>query len=127
MNNLDFNTGIKQAAMFVRANGITQSSIAAALYVSQSQVSRVLSGSSKKHTKLVDEICIYIDQYMHKISPSLAIENPEINEAIGEVWDGSSGHAHAIAEVIRSLRGFTKASHLTSSQYSLKEEKNDYP
>ncbi|MDI1310456.1 MAG: helix-turn-helix transcriptional regulator [Methylotenera sp.] len=118
MNNLEFNVLAIQAAKRARANGISQSQIAAALSVSQSQVSRVLSGVSKRHTRLVDEICIYINN-MHEITPSSVLENSEITDAIASVWDGSSGHAHAIAEVIRSLSAFEKTSHIAQS-------KNDY-
>ncbi len=122
MNNLEFNVLAIQAAKRARANGITQSQVAEAMNVSQSQVSRVLSGASKRHTRLMDEICIYVNNYMHKMTPLLVLENPEINEAIAEVWDGSSLHAHAIAEVIRSLGAFKMTSHLTSSQHDHKDD-----
>ena len=71
----DFNAMAIQAAKRARANGLTQSHISSALNVSQSQVSRVLSGLSRRHTKLMDEICIYVNNYMHKTSPSLVLEN----------------------------------------------------
>ena len=122
MINQDFNTMAIQAAKRARANGLTQSHISLALNVSQSQVSRVLSGLSKRHTKLMDEICIYVNNYMHKTSPSLVLENPEITKAIEEVWDGTFDHAHAIAEVIRSLSAFTKVSNLTSGEHVYKDD-----
>ena len=122
MNNLEFNVLAIQVAKRARTNGITQSQIAGALNVSQSQVSRVLSGASKRHTRLLDEICIYVNNYMHEISPSLVLENSEITDAIASIWDGSSDHARAIAEVIRSLGAFAKTPNITLNQHDHKGE-----
>lgn len=122
MGKSEFNDVAVLAARRARAVGITQLEIACALNYSQSQVSRVLSGTSKRHTRLLDEICIYVNNNMHKVSSSLDLENSELTDAVASVWDGSSSHAHAIAEVIRSLGAFAKVPNISSSKNDFKED-----
>lgn len=88
--------------------GLTQSMIAEAVGASQSQVSRVLSGASARRSRLFDQICKYVF--------SVGVERPsvsqslELTSAIEDVWDGSTGHAKALALVIRSLGSLRSAS-----------------
>lgn len=81
--------------------GLTQWDIASAIGASQSQVSRVLSGRSKRRSRLFDEVCKYvfsIEKQEPKNSPPI-----ELTDAIHSVWDGTPEHAKALALVIRSL------------------------
>lgn len=116
MTIMSFNELALIAAKRARVNGLTQLDIALELDISQSQVSRILSGKSKRHTKLLDEICIFVNENMHDTTSELVKLNPEIAAAIDSVWDGSSNHARAIAEVIRSLGAFAKKSQIASNQ-----------
>lgn len=86
-----------------RLAGITQEQIANALNVSQSQISRILSGGSKRRTKLFNDVCIYVNNMAHGVSPDLVRGNDELIDAIADIWDGTSHQAKAIASVIRSL------------------------
>lgn len=90
-------------AQRARAAGITQNDIAIAVNASQSQVSRILSGSSLKQTKLFDEICIYVNNAARGVSSEVVRNSDEMMEAIASVWDGTAHQAEAIAMVIRSL------------------------
>jgi transcriptional regulator with XRE-family HTH domain len=83
--------------------GITQSTIASAIGVNQSQVSRVLSGRIVRHTKLLEKLCIYASSQLHLNKRPTVSRNAELMAALSEVWDGSDAHAHALAQVIRSL------------------------
>ncbi len=93
------------AARLAKKHGLTQSSIAAALNVSQSQVSRVLSGESKRRSRLFNEVCKYVKLRATPTVSSNPRDSPELMSALAEVWDGSLHHAEALAIVIRSLGG----------------------
>lgn len=91
----------------LRRSGITQIALAEELGVSQSQISRVLSGKSSKRSKLLAKIC----NYAFKPPPAAAAEavrqNEELIKALAETWDGTQEHAQALATVIRSLGGLS--------------------
>ena len=98
----DFNAMARQAAARAKQLGLTQEAIAAALGASQSQVSRVLSGHAKRHSKLLDAVCKYV--FSHSQGESGSTDgNRELMQAINDVWYGTPQHAHALATVIRSL------------------------
>jgi transcriptional regulator with XRE-family HTH domain len=105
----------------VKQVGLTQEHLATALSVSQSQISRVLSGKGKRQTKLFDELCIYVNSQVKGISPDLVRENAVLLEAIASIWDGSVAQAHSIATVIRSLGSFCKTTTLSKPSSILKE------
>jgi hypothetical protein len=81
--------------------GMTQSMIAEAVGASQSQVSRVFAGVGSRRSRLFDEICKYVFS-SGAVRPSVS-QSVELTSAIEDVWDGSAGHAKALALVIRSL------------------------
>lgn len=102
MTNLsDFNTEARLAAAQARKHGFTQEQIAFAVGASQSQVSRVLSGRSKRRSKLLDSVC----KYVFSIQKASIKGSPpaELIEALDTIWDGTPEHAHALTLVIRSL------------------------
>lgn len=92
-----------QVARRAKSAGLTQKTIASAIGASQSQVSRTLSSVGVRHSRLFDEICIYVDNYARRVSPETVRDNRVLMEAIANVWDGTARHAAAIAHVIRSL------------------------
>ena len=88
--------------------GVTQSDVARALNVSQSQVSRLLAGKLIRCSQLFDEICIFAYEAQANKrgnSPTPASACKELTSALDAVWDGSAQHAKALALVIRSLGG----------------------
>jgi transcriptional regulator with XRE-family HTH domain len=89
------------AASRAREVGLTQAEIADALNASQSQVSRVLAGRSKRRSRLFDEVCKYVFSVRDGALPS--VPPAELTEALGSIWDGTPEHAKALALVIRSL------------------------
>ena len=90
-------------SMRFKTEGISQTEIAEALGVSQSQVSRILAGQVKRHSKLFEDLSIYAQKRFEGISPKLVCENQQLINAIADVWDGTTRHAQALACVIRSL------------------------
>lgn len=84
-----------------RELGLTQAMIAEAVGASQSQVSRVLSGAGARRSRLFDEVCRYV--FSIDAKPSKVEDSKELTSALAEVWDGTPGHARALALVIRSL------------------------
>jgi transcriptional regulator with XRE-family HTH domain len=94
----------KLAAARAKAIGLTQAAIADAVGASQSQVSRVLSGMSRRRSRLFDSVCKYVfsaeDAAAFGRAPQ---DSDQLMRALGEVWDGSDAHAEALALVIRSL------------------------
>lgn len=99
--------GLAQRA---RSAGLTQEDIAKAVYASQSQVSRVLSGRVARRSRLYNEICIYVNNVAGGVSPETVQGNEELIQAIASVWDGTAHQAIALARVIRSLGGLTQPS-----------------
>ena len=109
MNNLCMNsTGNFNEMTVVRdiakAQHIAQREIADAVGTSQSQVSRVLSGQSSRHSRLSHEICKYVYEVAQGVSIENVRRNEELMSALATTWDGSPKHAAALAAVIRSLR-----------------------
>jgi len=106
--NADWNlrTEAHRTALRAKTLGLSQETIAASIGASQSQVSRVLAGTAKRRSKLFDRVCKYVNSVASPVgSPSKAGE-AILQEALGEVWDGSELHAEAMATVIRSLGAF---------------------
>ena len=89
------------AASRAREIGLTQVEIADALGASQSQVSRVLAGNSKRRSRLFDEVCRYVFSVRERASASTP--PAELTEALNAIWDGTPEHAKALTLVIRSL------------------------
>ena len=91
----------------VKALGLTQEIIANAVGASQSQVSRVLSGSAVRRSHLFEEICVYVENAASGVSPERVCQNDEIVSAVASVWDGTAHQARVLADIIRSLGGLT--------------------
>lgn len=89
----------------VASHDVTQQQIAEASGVDQSQVSRILAGQTKRVSANVIKLCKFAYEVElsggHDPSQSQALMN-----ALRVVWDGSSAHAEAIAQVLFSLRHF---------------------
>jgi transcriptional regulator with XRE-family HTH domain len=92
-----------RAGEICREHGITQAQIADAVGASQSQVSRILSGQGLRQSRLMEEVCLYVEQFSVGVTADAVRENAELVEAIQAAWDGSASHARALSTVIRSL------------------------
>lgn len=82
---------------------ITQEDISNGTSISQSQISRILSGHGKRASKSFKKICFYV--YSKDKMPSIEdiCSNKELMHALASVWDGSANQAIRLASVIRSL------------------------
>lgn len=92
-----------KAAQLCQEYGITQAEIAEAINASQSQVSRILNGKSISSTRLLEDVCLYVEQFGCGVTVEAVRNNEQLTSALASVWDGSSRHATALASVIRSL------------------------
>jgi predicted XRE-type DNA-binding protein len=93
---------IALAGQFKQA-GMTQSHISEAIGASQSQISRVLSGKICRHTKLLRRLRNYADMHIKPTKGADVRMNAELMAALSVAWNGTDAHAHALAQVIRSL------------------------
>lgn len=91
------------AAKTASDNGLTQNGIALALGISQSQVSRVLSGRARRRSSVFAAVCKYVHSSVAAQPADALRHHPELMEAVADVWDGTTDHAQALALVIRSL------------------------
>jgi transcriptional regulator with XRE-family HTH domain len=103
MQSSSLESRILHAAETCRKLGVTQGQIAEAVGASQSQVSRILSGQSERASRLVEEVCLYIERLEGGISPDAVRCNDVLIEALTMTWDGTAAHARALSSVIRSL------------------------
>jgi transcriptional regulator with XRE-family HTH domain len=83
--------------------GISQSDLAAATGASQPQVSRLLQGKFSRPSKLLEELCLYVERQGGGVTNDAVRANDELIAALSTTWDGSASHAKALALVIRSL------------------------
>lgn len=102
-----------RAADICRDRNITQAQIATALGASQPQVSRILQGKALRHSRLQEEVCLYIERLAGGVTCEAVRANDEMISALADTWDGSAAHAKALAVVIRSLAalGSPRSSH----------------
>lgn len=94
---------VLKASDVCRLRGISQAQIAAAVGSSQSQVSRILSGRGLRRSRLLEDVCLYVERYDVGVTADAVHGNEELIEAMRAAWDGSAGHAKALSGVIRSL------------------------
>ncbi len=99
----DVQARVTAASDACRRLGISQAQIAEAVGASQPQVSRVLGGRGLKATRLLDEVCGFVERYESGVTADAVRANNELVEAVKVAWDGSASHARALSAVIRSL------------------------
>lgn len=103
-----------QLSNLAKSLNIKQEEIALATGISQSQVSRLLSGHRKRISKSYIEICNYVNKCRGGITPELVRENDELINALASIWDGSARQSTALANIILSLGGICNSSEKTS-------------
>ncbi|NMM12422.1 MAG: hypothetical protein HHJ17_02605 [Rhodoferax sp.] len=99
----DLKARLERARHICKLHGITQTQIAADLVASQSQVSRILKGQGQKTSRLVEEVCLYVEKYEGGVTADSVRSNDDLVNALTVTWDGSATHARALSAVIRSL------------------------
>ena len=99
----DIKARLERAQYICKLHGITQTQIAADLAASQSQVSRILKGQGQKASRLVEEVCLYVEKYEGGVTADSVRSNDDLVNALTVTWDGSATHARALSAVIRSL------------------------
>ncbi len=100
---LELKARLERARHICKMHGITQTQIAADLAASQSQVSRILKGQGQKASRLVEEVCLYVEKFEGGVTAESVRRNDELVNALTVTWDGSATHARALSAVIRSL------------------------
>lgn len=103
MISLNLQPRVVKAAETCRLRGITQAQIADAVGASQAQVSRILSGRGQRTSRLLEEVCLYVERFDQGVTADAVRANDELVEALKVAWDGSAAHARALSTVIRSL------------------------
>lgn len=93
-----------RAADTCRRLSITQTQIAEALGASQGQVSRILGGKLQRSSRLLEEVCLFVERWDQGVTAEAVRENEDLISALRETWNGSSSHAKALAAVIRSTK-----------------------
>lgn len=110
MQNKSYKLLVDDLSRQVRDAQFSQEQLALVMQVSQSQISRVLSGKGKRRTKLFDGLCIYMHNQIKGVTIHAVQESAEMLEAIASIWDGSTEQAQSIAVAIRGLKPLCNAS-----------------
>lgn len=87
---------------YLLENNITASSIARSINISQPQVSKVLSGKTKKPNITLIELCDYAKIKLYPDSPEPHLD-PRIAKAVAKVWDGQDRTIELIARMIECV------------------------
>jgi transcriptional regulator with XRE-family HTH domain len=106
----------QQVQAVAKSLGITQNALSEATGISQSQISRLLSGRGKRQSKAYSKICNYVFLKHDGITPDLVKNNEEFIAALAAVWDGSAQQSKAISNVILSLGGICANTTQTSKR-----------
>lgn len=91
---------------FMHEERVSQVALAEGAGVSQSQVSRLLSGKVQRLSKSVVALCSYAGIRAYDSAVADPRRNDMLMEALRKVWDGTHEHARSIAHVIASLERF---------------------
>jgi transcriptional regulator with XRE-family HTH domain len=91
----------------ISAGIITQSSLAEATGVHQSQISRILSGNTRRASKNVLQLCKYAETLSQRVD-SRNDFNDEILAAVAELRGKSRAENQALAKLMSSLNHWRK-------------------
>ena len=92
-----------RAAQTCRLLGITQAEVAEAVGASQSQVSRIFQAQGLRTSRLLEEVCLYVEKFEGGVTVDAVRANEELMSALKTTWDGSASHARALSTVIKSF------------------------
>lgn len=95
-----------RAAARIAQLGVTQMELSSRLKMSQSQISRLLSGKCRRTSKGLRKLCDYAYSYTPSVTKAQIAANEQLMTALQATWNGTPDHASALATVIRSLQLF---------------------
>jgi transcriptional regulator with XRE-family HTH domain len=104
MKNNDTQLIASNLAQRAKSLNVTQSEIASAIGITQSQISRIFDGKIKRHSKVLDEIAKFLDVQPLGVTADAVLSNSELINALAATWNGTPAHSTALATVIRTLR-----------------------
>lgn len=91
-------------AQRAKSLNITQSEVALAVGITQSQISRIFDGNIKRPSKVLGEIAQFLDVKSLGVTAESVMSNSELIDALAVTWDGTPAHSAALATVIKTLR-----------------------
>ncbi len=83
---------------------ISQTEIATATGINQSQISRIFDGKVKRHSKALEKVSVFLNMQPNVVPIDIVKSNNELMQALSVTWDGTSAHSVALANIIRTLR-----------------------
>lgn len=83
---------------FLARHGLSQAALAREAGVSQSSVSRAMTGRAFRRGRARSRLFVYMQQAEAAAQPALTLT------AVSETWDGSEAHAEALAKLILASR-----------------------
>lgn len=93
----------KEIMSWAVSGPVRQEDISVSTGVSQSQVSKILSGRFKAVSPNVKKICKYANIQIHS---NAGVDIPEeLKEAILDLWDGSRESEKALVKTLRTMKG----------------------
>jgi transcriptional regulator with XRE-family HTH domain len=104
----DVARSLDQLRTLVSSRLTSQTEIAMATGIDQSQISRILAGQVKRVSRNVAELCKFANQF-YASGQNDPSRSAVLMGALRAIWDGSPAHAEAIASVLLSLRKFKEA------------------
>lgn len=103
VNKVSFDSEVCHINRLIESFGLTQEELSSATKVSQSQISRILSGSLRRNSKSYKKICEYVLSRQRLPTIEDVCRNQELTQALASIWDGSDTQAKKLASVIKSL------------------------
>lgn len=95
---------IARLKLAVDSKEISLKSISDATGVHISQVSRILSGQSKRLSKNVEKICKFARCI--SLPPQSAKSEEILMAAVKDLWDGTDSHARALASLLKAINQY---------------------
>ena len=94
---------LRRLAALVDRGTVTQTEISTETGVSQSQVSRILSGQFRRASKNVLAICRYASLRRERPRSSEASDRAALTTALLALWDGTPSHAQALIDMLSAI------------------------
>ena len=101
----DIQNALSRLRQAINVGLVSQSDISRATGVHQSQVSRILAGTSRRVSPNLLLLCKFANE-MERFTNTNPASNHLLMDALRAVWDGSEAHAEAIAGLLLTLKRF---------------------
>jgi len=94
----------------MREQGLSQQKLAAKANVSQSQVSRAITGAFKKRNASIIQICITLGMDVGNVSaPRSSHDREKIERCARDLWDGTHADADRIVALLRQIAALRRS------------------